>query len=491
MKKKAIALVISTLMLTGLVGCGDSTSGTSNGGEEVTVGMVTDAGTIDDKSFNQGTWEGIEIAKEKLGVSTKYLKPAGTTEADYLTEITNLIEGDFNMIIAPGYKFETAIMKAQDQYADTKFVIIDGSPNNGKEGEEFASKVGENTVAIYFAEEQSGFLAGVAAALELKDGDLGFIGGMEIPAVQKFNWGFQQGVKYANENLGTKMNIAEENVVYEGSFDNVAGGQQIAAQMYERGVKAIFTAAGGVGAGAINEAKTRAKNGEEVWVIGVDVNQYEDGIYDEASNKSAILTSATKKLDQVGYEMVKAAVEGNFPGGQALTFDAANNGIGLPNENPNLSEDNGLSMYFITNLTTDGYNFKSKFCSLFYKYYRMLMTLSKYNRAYSFLLNCLEECDYVGDIQGAMFCMMKMIKLYDMLNTYSDREKMVHIDCLRRLGLFNQTKTSVEKVVLSEEYLKDVTISQVLEYQTYLAENYKDGLYTFKDMRKWVEEKNC
>ena len=339
MKTKVIALALSALMLTGLVGCGNSADSGSGNGEKLAVGMVTDAGTIDDKSFNQGTWEGIKKAESELDVTAKYLKPGGTTESDYLTEIANLYEGDYKMIITPGYKFETALMKAQDQYTDAKFVILDGSPNNGKEGEAFEAKVGDNTVAIYFAEQESGFLAGVATALELKDGELGFIGGMEIPAVQKFNWGFQQGVAYANENLGTSMNIAKENVVYEGSFDNVAGGQQIAAQMYERGVKAIFTAAGGVGAGAINEAKTRAANGENVWVIGVDVDQYADGIYDEKNNKSIILTSATKKLNQVSYDMIKAAVEGIFPGGETLIFDASNDGVGLPEENPNLSEE--------------------------------------------------------------------------------------------------------------------------------------------------------
>lgn len=339
MKKKAIALALSALMLTGLVGCGNSSESGSTDGEKLTVGMVTDAGTIDDKSFNQGTWEGIEKAESELDITSKYLKPAGTTEADYLTEIANLYEGDYKMIITPGYKFETAVMKAQDQYTDAKFVILDGTPNNGKEGEEYESKVGENTVSIFFAEQESGFLAGVAAAVELKEGELGFIGGMEIPSVQKFNWGFQQGVKYANENLGTNMNISSENVVYEGSFDNVAGGQQIAAQMYERGVKAIFTAAGGVGAGAINEAKTRANSGEEVWVIGVDVDQYADGIYDEANNKSVVLTSAVKKIDQAAYDMIKANLEGTFPGGETLTFDAKNDGVGIPAENPNLSEE--------------------------------------------------------------------------------------------------------------------------------------------------------
>ena len=245
-------------------------------------------------------------------------------------------------------------MKAQDQYTDVKFVLIDGSPNNGKEGDAYEAKVGNNTVAIFFAEHESGFLAGVAASLELKEGELGFIGGMEIPAVQKFNWGFQQGVKYANENLGTNMTLNAENVVYEGSFDNVAGGQQIAAQMYERGVKAIFTAAGGVGVGAINEAKTRANSGEEVWVIGVDVDQYDDGIYDEANKKSIILTSAVKKVDQASYDMVKDELDENFQGGKTLTFDAKNDGIGLPEKNPNLSDETSKKVAEVFEMIKNG-----------------------------------------------------------------------------------------------------------------------------------------
>ena len=93
--------------------------------------------------------------------------------------------------------------------------------------------------------------------VELQTGELGFIGGMEIPAVQKFNYGFQQGVAYANENYGTNVSLKAENIVYSGSFSDTALGQQLAAQMYDNGVKAIFAAAGGVGTGVITEAKTR------------------------------------------------------------------------------------------------------------------------------------------------------------------------------------------------------------------------------------------
>ena len=334
MKKKRIALALAALMLTGLVGCGNSSA---SGADQLKVGMVTDAGTIDDKSFNQGTWEGISRAKDELNVDANYLKPAGTTEADYMKEIGNLYDTDYKFIVTPGFKFETAIFQAQDRYSDAKFIIIDGSPNNGKTGNERVEKVGENTVSVYFAEEEAGFLAGVAASVELKTGDLGFIGGMEIPSVQKFNWGFQQGVKYANENLGTNMSLKAENIVYQGTFDNVAAGQQLAATMYDNGVRAIFTAAGGVGVGSINEAKTRAAAGKEAWVIGVDVDQYADGLME--NGKSIVLTSAVKKIDNATYDIIKDELNGSFPGGKTLTFNAKNDGIGLPKENPNLSDE--------------------------------------------------------------------------------------------------------------------------------------------------------
>ncbi len=407
MKNKFLAIALCGLLSIGsLAGCGNSNSPTTDSTTEnssspvadssvspeaektskfqmldtdLKVGMVTDSGTIDDRSFNQGSWEGIKDTVK----NNKYLKPAGVTDADYLESITNLYDAEFRFIVAPGYKFERAIGVSQNKYPDAKFVILDGSPVD----ENSKAVVGPNSVAIYFAEHESGFLAGVAAALQLKESEFGFIGGMPLPAVQKFNWGFQQGVAYANTNLGTNISIKEENVqlkesefgfiggmplpavqkfnwgfqqgvayantnlgtnisikeenvVYQGTFDDKAGGQQIAAQMYDRGVKVIFTAAGGTGIGAITEAKSRATNGDtSVYVIGVDVDQYADGIYDKESNASVILTSAMKYIDQATYDMIKAEVEGAFPGGQTLTFSVANDGVGIPSENPNLSEE--------------------------------------------------------------------------------------------------------------------------------------------------------
>lgn len=338
MKKivKVIALIAVSSVL--LVSCSkkDDAKGAAEvmKKEALKVGMVTDAGTIDDKSFNQGTWEGILKAGDELGVTVKYLKPVGTTEADYLKEIGNLYDAGYKFIVTPGFKFETTIFKAQDKYKDAKFVLIDGTPHSADYSEFRAES---NVVSIFFAENESGFMAGVAAALQLKDSSVGFIGGMEIPPVQKFNWGFQQGIAYANANLGTSIMLDAENVIYQGTFSDVAAGQQLAAQMFDKGVSTIFCAAGGVGVGAINEAKSRATSGENVWIIGVDVDQYTEGLYE--ADKSIILTSAMKRIDNAAFDMVVADLAGTLPGGETLVFNAANDGVGIPAVNPNLDAD--------------------------------------------------------------------------------------------------------------------------------------------------------
>ncbi|BBH22254.1 BMP family ABC transporter substrate-binding protein [Paenibacillus baekrokdamisoli] len=339
MKKGLLTLATCVMAFSLVVGCGSkSNTGTTNTGaakSDIKAGMVTDAGTIDDKSFNQGTWEGVLRAGKEFGLETKYLRPAGTTEADYLKEMGNLYDAGYKIIFAPGFKFETAIFAAQTKYKDAKFVIIDGTPHSAEKGAK--PDVKENSVSIFFSEHESGFIAGVATALQLKEAEAGFIGGMEIPAVQKYNWGFQQGLKYANDNLGTKISLKKENDVYQGTFNDSAAGGQLAAQMYDRGVNVIFTAAGGVGVGAINEAKTRATAGKNVWIVGVDVDQYADGIYKD--DKSIILTSAMKKIDQASFDMVKALKDGTFPGGKTLTFDVKNDGVGIPDKNPNLNDE--------------------------------------------------------------------------------------------------------------------------------------------------------
>ena len=329
MKKKFSMLTIALAASLGLVACGtgEGDKGTTTNGEaKIKVGMMTDSGTIDDKSFNQGTWEGIKRYESENGtIEAQYIKPGGEATQDYLEAADNLLAKGNELIIAPGFKFEEAIGKLQAENPETKFVILDGEPEGG---------VAENSVGIYFAEQEAGFLAGIAAALETKTGKVGFIGGMIIPAVQKFGYGFVTGVAYANSNLGTNVEVAD--YLYNGTFSDVSGGQAQAGGMYDKGIDIIFVAAGGVGNGVIAEGKVRAEAGDDVYVIGVDVDQYEDGIISDGS--SVILTSAIKRIDNAAYDKIDELVNGTFTGGQVITMDAKNDGVGLPAENPNLSE---------------------------------------------------------------------------------------------------------------------------------------------------------
>ncbi len=333
MRKLAAVIAIMLMATAFIAGC--------QAGGGLKYGMVTDAGTIDDKSFNQGVWEGLDQAGKEFKFEPKYLNPGATqpVKADYVKQMTNLYDTGYKFMVLPGFKFASAVYDLQEKYKDdknAKFVCIDYTPANDDGND---PKVGPNTVVVTFAEHQSGFLAGIATAMQLKEGEIGFIGGMQIPAVQKFNWGFQQGVKYAADNLGTKCFMKPEHVIYEGTFNNVAGGQQLAATMFDAGCKAIFCAAGGVGVGAINEAMTRAKAGQEVWIVGVDGDQYKDGLWDDAKTKSVVITSAMKGVKAATYAMVKANIDGKFPGGQSIVMDAANDGIGIPATNPNLSKE--------------------------------------------------------------------------------------------------------------------------------------------------------
>lgn len=330
MRKFTSMLIVTMVAMIALVACssdkGESGSTTGTDNVNFKVGMMIDSGTIDDKSFNQGTWEGIlAYTDDHKGVKGQHVQPNGETTADYLSAADNLMMAGNNVIIAPGFKFEEAITELQTANPEVSFVILDGEP----------ATMAENTTAIYFAEHEAGFLAGVAAALQSQTGKVGFIGGMKIPAVERFGWGYLAGVAYANENYATNVEVVDYQ--YQGTFYDVQGGQMMAGGMYDKGIDIIFSAAAAVGNGVINEAKARTEAGDKVYVIGVDVDQYDEGLMNDGS--SVVLTSAIKRIDVAVYDTLKAYGEGNFPGGQIITMDAKTNGVGLPETNPNLTTD--------------------------------------------------------------------------------------------------------------------------------------------------------
>lgn len=332
--KKILKLATTMFLAMGLVACSNEEVSENEG---VKIGMITDSGTIDDKSFNQGTWEGIEKYKnDNPDSEIQYLQPNGETTQDYLEAIDNLALTGTEVIVLPGFKFEEALGKAQEQYPDITFVAIDTEPLVGYDDNGVPMyEVKENVISIFFAEQQASFLTGVASALETKTNKVAFLGGMEVPAVQKLGWGFVAGVAYANANLGTNVEVVD--YIYQGTFTDLDAGKSISAGMYDKGADIILVAAGAVGVGAIGESKTRVESGEDVHIVGVDVDQYDEGLL--TNGQSTILTSAMKYLGEAAYNQIESYVNGEFEGGQTILMDINSNGVGLPQTNPNLSDE--------------------------------------------------------------------------------------------------------------------------------------------------------
>lgn len=286
------------------------------------IGLVTDLGGIDDKSFNQGTWEGIvRFGNENMltkGTDYKYLQ--SSAEADYVPNLSTFADEKLDLIVAPGFLFEKAMGEVADKYPAQKMLVIDTVVQK------------PNVVSAVFAEHEGSFLVGVAAGLKAKaDGKnvVGFIGGMQFPLIERFQAGFEQGVKAVYPE-------AKILVDYAGDFGAPDKGQAIAQKQFNAGAYIIFHAAGGTGNGMIKEAKERTEKGDVRWAIGVDKDQYTDGLY---GDKSAVLTSMMKRVDVAAYEVAKLAKADQFPGGTVMVFSLKNDGVGIPDTNPNLSAD--------------------------------------------------------------------------------------------------------------------------------------------------------
>jgi basic membrane protein A len=287
----------------------------------IKVGLVTDVGGIDDKSFNQGTWEGVKLfAKEnklKEGTDIKYLQ--STADADYIPNLSTFADEKLDLIVAPGFLFEQAMTKVAEQYPNQKLLIIDSVVPK------------PNVASAVFAEHEGSFLVGVAAGLKAKDAKktiVGFVGGMQFPLLEKFQAGFEQGVKAVNPSCTILVDWA-------GTFTDAGKGQALAAKQYGQGAYIIYQAAGATGNGVIKEAKERTAKGDVRWAIGVDKDQYTDGFY--SGTKSAVLTSMMKRVDVAAHDVAVMVMNGKFPGGQVLVFSLKNKGVGIPASNPNLS----------------------------------------------------------------------------------------------------------------------------------------------------------
>lgn len=336
MKKKVLSAILSVAMVaTMLVGCGSSEKATTETApaeaaatEAVTeaatteaaasessadgyeLALVTDLGTIDDKSFNQGAWEGLKKYADENGISYKYYQPQEGTTDSYIETIGLAVEGGAKLVVCPGYLFEEPVYTVQEKYPDVTFILLDGEPHNADYSD---YKTGDNVMAILFQEDQPGYLAGYAA---VKDGmtKLGFMGGMAVPAVVRYGYGFVQGADAAAAEMGVDVTVMYN---YTGAFAATPEAQAMAASWYQNGTEVIFGCGGAVGNSVMAAAEeANAK------VIGVDV--------DQSPESATVITSAMKFLSNAVYDGVKAYYDGTFPGGATTTFTAENDGIGLP-----------------------------------------------------------------------------------------------------------------------------------------------------------------
>ena len=316
--KKFLVMLLAALMVFSFAACGGGGDSGSSDDGTMKVAMVTDYGDITDQSFNQTTYEACKAFCEENNIEFTYKKPASDADADRVSSIEEAIEEGYNVIVMPGYAFANAIYEVAPLYPDTKFVALDVSEGDlTAYGErEFD---GPNVYSAVYQEELAGYMAGYAA-VKLGYTKLGFLGGMAVPAVQRYGHGFVQGADAAAAELG-KSDV-EIKYVYGGQF---FGDADITAAMdtwYGAGTECVFACGGGIYSSA---AEAAAKTGGKV--IGVDVDQKDiiDGQYGDGMT----VTSAMKGLAPTVNTLLRAIMSGEWDkyAGQIQT-------LGLVSETP-------------------------------------------------------------------------------------------------------------------------------------------------------------
>ncbi|MEV6688379.1 BMP family protein [Streptomyces sp. NPDC051578] len=293
----------------------DAGSSSSSGTKEASAAIAYDVGGRGDQSFNDAAYAGLEKAKSELKIKTAEAEPTeGESEADKVQRLTELARKGNNPVIGVGFSYAPAIKKVAAKFPDTTFGIIDDT-----------SQTGKNIANLVFNEEQGSYLAGVAAAKTSKTGTVGFIGGVEVPLIKKFQAGFEQGVKDTNPNAKVLSAYLTQPPDFSG-FAKPDLGKAAAKGQLDGGADVVYAAAGLAGSGAIEAAATAGK-----WAIGVDSDQYnQPGL---AKYKDHILTSVTKDVSLSVYDLIKSVQDGKPESGE-VRYGLDKNGVALADSNP-------------------------------------------------------------------------------------------------------------------------------------------------------------
>ncbi|MGH2660653.1 MAG: BMP family lipoprotein [Actinomycetota bacterium] len=297
-------------------------------GEAVSVGLVYDIGGRGDLSFNDSAAAGLDRAAGEFTVEPQELEPnqGGTNRAELLDLLAS--QGT-DLIVGVGFLFAETVCAAGAKYPDVNFGDIDGFINQDTPNCPGAHELtaDDNVASLLFAEEQGSFLVGAAAALKSETGQLGFIGGVDIDLIHKFEAGFVAGATAVNPDVEVDIKYISQPPDFSG-FNDPAKGREIAASMYESGADVVYHAAGGSGQGMFQAAREYSgSSGSKVWGIGVDSDQYETLGASSPQLQEYVLTSMLKRVDVAVYETIKAQVEGTFAGGYVI-FDLSRDGVG-------------------------------------------------------------------------------------------------------------------------------------------------------------------
>jgi len=313
---RAIAIALTFAVgAFGVAACGSSDSGGSSSGssssastapqgKKIKVGLVTDIGGLNDRSFNQLANEGLERAKSELGVDGRVL--TSSKNSDYVPNLSSLAQQKYDLVIGVGFLMAEAVETVANKFPDTKFAIIDYSQAAMK------SKPA-NVDGLLFKENEAGYLVGTLAALYTKDkgGDqvISSVGGQKIPPVDSYIAGYQAGAKKANPDIKTLNGYSEDFVKQDLC-------KELALNQIAEGSQVVFQVAGQCGLGALDAAKEKGVVG-----IGVDADQGYLGDH--------VITSALKKVDVAVFDTAKAVQDGSYKGGTDTVFDVKSGGVGI------------------------------------------------------------------------------------------------------------------------------------------------------------------
>ncbi|MGY3756439.1 BMP family ABC transporter substrate-binding protein [Helcococcus kunzii] len=336
--KKLVALLLSLVMMFSLVACNtstdtkdesakesagestkESTEESKGDSEETTgekageakdftgklVGMVTDTGGVDDQSFNQSSWKGLQELKKDTKAEVTYVQ--SKQDSDYIPNINQLLDKNADLSWGIGFLLGDAVKTASQQAPDKQFAIIDMAYDK--------PETLPNVTGVVFKAQEPSYLVGYLAAHQTKTNKVGFIGGKEGVVISQFDYGFRAGVEDAAKELGKKVEVI---VQYANSFNDQAIGKSIATKMFANGADIVFHAAGGVGIGVIEAAREAKK-----FAIGVD----QDQSYLAPEN---VLTSAMKRVDKAIYDLSSRILSGEKVGGTTVVYASEGGFVGIP-----------------------------------------------------------------------------------------------------------------------------------------------------------------